>query len=388
MITTEAWILDRGAGGGGKGPRASPPLRLATYRFDEPDDSEVLVEPIYGSWEGNMTHAICRDPVDICEQRREDAVVIGNAGVVRVLRPGRSATGLREGDLCLVFCNGVPDASGYPVKIYGYDAPRTVGILAKRTKLHTKQLIRIPARTRGTLQQWAAFSLRYVTAWANWKAAFGCWRALQAERDHPNDWIWGWGGGVTLAEATLARLSGCRAAMISSDPDRLGLIHRLGLVPVDRRRFSGLDYDPARYEADAGYRDRYLDAEQRFLDTVWEATRGAGVSIFIDFVGAPVYRATLKALARPGVVTTAGWKGGMRLSSIRALECLGWHTHVHTHFARYHEGVEAVRFAERSEWMPDLDGHVYAWEEIARLANDQVRGEVSTYFPIFRVNPP
>ena len=65
-----------------------------------------------------MSHALSRSPVDICRQRREEKVVIGNAGVVRVLKAGDGVKSVREGDLCLVFCNGVWDEAGYPEKIY------------------------------------------------------------------------------------------------------------------------------------------------------------------------------------------------------------------------------------------------------------------------------
>src|ERR1044072_1714271 len=99
-------------------------------------EHEVLAEPIYGCWEGNMNHAFRRTPVDICRQRDEEEVVIGNAGGVRVLRTGRAVTSVVEVSLCLVFCNGVGDEFGYPKKIYGYDAPGTVGLLARQTKLH------------------------------------------------------------------------------------------------------------------------------------------------------------------------------------------------------------------------------------------------------------
>jgi D-arabinose 1-dehydrogenase-like Zn-dependent alcohol dehydrogenase len=111
-----------------------------------------------------------------------------------------------------------------------------------------------------------------------------------------------------------------------------------------------------------------------------------GVSIFIDYVGSPVFRATLKALARQGIVTTAGWKHGMTISTVRALECINRHQHVHTHYARYAQGRSAVRFAEDTGWIPQLNGHKeYAFDEIPQLAEDYSKGKCS-YFPIFRIN--
>jgi NADPH:quinone reductase-like Zn-dependent oxidoreductase len=293
---------------------------------------------------------------------------------------------IKEGDLCLVFCNGEWDDLGYPTKIYGYDAAGTVGLLAKRIKLNEKQLIRIPEHTRYSLPQWAAFSLRYITAWSNWKVAYGTWRLQLTKKDCDRPYVWGWGGGVTLAEVTLAKYVGCKVAMISSDDERLKLMNELGIVPIDRRKFCNLKFDPERYGSDPPYKKSYQAAEKVFLDIVDENTHSAGVSIFIDFIGLPVFRATLKALARPGVITTAGWKAGMRLSTIRAVECMSWHTHVHTHYARYCEAVEAVRFAEENAWMPGTKGDVYGWDDVPQLAQDYDGGRISTYYPIFQVN--
>jgi NADPH:quinone reductase-like Zn-dependent oxidoreductase len=390
-VTTEAWVLYRGPNGNGKangnGSRIDAPgahLRLESFTFPAPGENEVLVEPLLGSWEGNMSHAVMRQPVDICRQRGEDKVVIGNAGVVRVLKPGRQVTTVKEGDVCLVFCNGVWDEHGYPMKIYAYDAPGTVGVMAKRTKLHERQLIPLPSDSGIELDQWAAFSLRFITAWANWKVAYGAWR-IQTDGERAPQ-VWGWGGGATLAELLLAHLAGCKTAMISSQRERLKSIESAGIQAVDRGLFPDLCYDRERYLGCDEYRERYLSSERRFLRTVQESTDGQGVSIFVDYIGQPVFRATLKSLSRPGVITSAGWKGGMDLAVIRALECMSWHTHVHTHYARYSEGVEAVMFAVERGWAPPAARGTWAWEEIPELAREHALGRITSMFPIFRVN--
>jgi NADPH:quinone reductase-like Zn-dependent oxidoreductase len=384
-ITTEAWVIYRGTTNGSPGVIPAE-LRKEQFSFPGITENEMLVEPIYGCWEGNMTHAVERQPIDICEQRGEEKVVIGNAGVVRVLKTGSGVKSVKAGQYCLVFCNGVWDELGYPKKILGYDARGSIGVLARRMKLHERQLIPIPKQTKYTLQQWAAFSLRYVTAWANWKLAYGCYTLQFSERDRPPTFVWAWGGGVALAESQLARLAGCEVAMISSNDERLRLIKKSGIKAIDRRQFSNLDFNQERCRRDPE-RTAYQTAEETFLSIVKEHTRGQGVSIFIDFIGLPVYRATLKALARPGIITTAGWKLGMNLSSIRAIECMNWHTHVHTHYARYPEGLEAVCFAEEHGWMPPASEQVFAWDEIPALARKHADGALSTYFPIFQINP-
>jgi NADPH:quinone reductase-like Zn-dependent oxidoreductase len=382
-VTTEAWVLHAG-----KDPRKPEPAELIKEPFTFPDitEFEVLAEPIYGCWEGNMTHALQRKPVDICRQRGEEKVVFGNAGVVRILKTGSQVTTVNKGDLCLIFCNGVWDKFGYPEKILGYDAPNTMGVLAKQMKVHEKQVIQIPENSQYTPQQWAAFSLRYITAWANWKLAYGAWRLQMTEEDCPAPFVWGWGGGVSMAELALAKFNGCRVAMISSDDKRLKLISEMGIKPIDRRLFPNLDFDEQKYASDPTYKKAYLESEEIFLDLVKKNTLGLGVSIFIDYVGSPVIRATLRALARQGVVTTAGWKEGMKISSVRAIECIQRHIHIHTHYARYAQGRAAVRFAEDTGWLPTIDSEVYSWDNVPQLAADYASGKNSAYFPMFAIN--
>ena len=114
-------------------------------------------------------------------------------------------------------------------------------------------------------------------------------------------------------------------------------------------------------------------------------TDGKQVNLFIDFVGVPVLRATLKALARQGVIATAGWKAGMMVELVRASECIARHQHVHTHYARYKQGVDAVAFAEKNGWLPPLDGKVYSFEEVPQMFKDYADNKVG-WFPIFSVN--
>ncbi len=382
MITTDAWVLHRST------TRTRGALQLESVSFPAPRADEVLVEPLYGCWEANMSHALARLPIDVCEARGEDRVVLGNAGVVRVVDADPHVHGIHPGDLCLVFCSGLADAHGFPAKIFAYDAPGTIGVLARQTTLRIDQLIRIPEGSRHSLPQWAAFSLRYVTAWANWKVAHACWRAFGTDEQESAASVWGWGGGVTFAELQLARMAGFPTTMICSGAQRRRLLEDTGIAAVDRGQFSNLCYHPDRYATDAAYRELYQQAERSFLALVMERTAGRGVSIFAEFIGLPVFRATLKALGRPGIVTTAGWKHGMQVSSLRAMECMNWHTHVHTHYGRRGEAIEAVRFAEDRGWIPPIEDVQYGWEDVPQLAADYAAGRVAGYFPVFRIASP
>ncbi len=362
-ISTEAWVLPSVT----RRPKQAELIR-ETFTFPDIGRNEVLARPLYGCMEANMLHAFQRDPVELCHERNEDSIVLGNAGVVAVERVGSAVTRVKEGDSCIVFGNGVWDDQGYPIKIMGYDAPGTMGVLAKTMKLHELQLIGVPAGTSYSLQQWAAFSLRYVAAWANWRVAYECWQSQMQGVPPEQTIVCAWGGGVSFAQLGLAKRLGCRVMMACSHRERLQLLVDEGIDAIDRSQFNEDDF------------------EQGMLDAIAERTGGKGVSIFIDNIGTPVHRVTLKALARQGVMTTCGWKLGMRTPVARAIECLNRHIHVHTHFARYQEGLDAVEFADEHDWLPRHEKQVWSWEEIPTLFSEYASGNIWSYFPIFAVN--
>jgi NADPH:quinone reductase-like Zn-dependent oxidoreductase len=382
-VKADAWVLY--AGDDPKNPVPGDLVR-ETIEFPDIQDHEVLAQPLYGCWEGNMLHAVQRTPVDVCHQRKEEKVVLGNAGVVRVLQVGKDVRSVEPGQNAIIFCNGVEDKWGYPEKILAFDAPNTMGCLATRMKLTDRQVIPIPENTRHSMAQWAAFSLRYVTAWSNWELAHGVFRLLVHWDEMASPHVWGWGGGVTLAELDLARRHGCRTVMMSGNEIRLQTIVKTGVTPLDRRQFGPLSFDEKAYKADPEYREAYKTAEGRFLDTVREMTNNKMVNIFIDYIGGPVFRPTLKALAREGVITTAGWKEGMQLSTVRAIECIERHQHVHTHYARYPQGWKAVAYAEANGWMPIIDERIYTFDEVPELLDAYQNGRVNC-FPTFSIVP-
>jgi len=361
-ISTEAWVLPSAT----RRPNQAELIR-EIYTFPDIARNEVLVKPQFGCMEWNMLHALERDPTDICHDRGENSVVIGNSGVVIVERVGADVQSVSEGDVCIIFSNGVWDDMGYPIKVRAYDAPGTMGVLAKTMKLDERQLICVPEGSF-SMQQWAAFSLRYITAWANWRVAYECWQSQMTGVPPCDTVVCGWGGGVSFAQLDLAKRLGCQVMMACSHPERLELLSQYAIDAIDRRQFGDDEF------------------EQGFLATIADKTNGKGVSIFIDNIGTPVQRITLKALARQGVITTCGWKCGMRTQVARAIECISRHIHVHTHYARYQEGLDAVRFATEHGWMPPVGERVWGWDEIPTLFREYAAGNIPSYFPIFAVN--
>lgn len=382
-ITTDAWVLYRNES---ETPQPAE-LQREPYTFELTDD-DVLVEPIYGCWEANMTHALERDPIDICRQRGEEKIVIGNSGVVRVLEDSATHPHLKAGQLCMIYGDPFNDKYGYTLQVLGYDAPYTMGLFAKQSKVPPQCLIPFPEESTFTAKEWAAFCVRYVTAWENWRVSYGCWRVQMPNVDPADIHVWAWGGGVGLAQLALARAEGFQTAMVASSDQRLALIESMGIRPIDRREFAGLSYEPEKYQQDPDYRARYVAAERRFLEIVNDHTGGEGVSIFVDNIGLPVFRATTKALARQGVITTSGWKHGMKLTVLRAIECINRHLHVHTHGSHNDEVGKAMAASAGLEWRPPVaDDPVYGWDEIPQLAEDYAAGRIESYFPLYAINP-
>jgi NADPH:quinone reductase-like Zn-dependent oxidoreductase len=387
-IKTEAWILNKGE----KNEDSVSLFRKGIFSFDPISEEEVLVEPLFGGWESNISHALWRKPLDVCRKRGELKVVLGNSGVVRVIKTGSKVTRVKEGDLCIFFgfspsnrVNRLGFVDTYFA--FGYDEPGTIGMLAKQTKLVEHQLFPIPPHSKFSLHQWPMMSVRLSTAWSNWKVASGCWRAQVSKEEYPSPYVFGWGGGVALGELLLAKKQGFKVAMIASTDERLQFINNLGITPIDRRAFPDLNYDPEKYASDRDYRKKYLASLKVFRNTVNEITEGEGVSIFIENLGLAVYPATLRVLGRPGVITTSGWKEGMELDINRALESHFRHIHVFTHGFSLSEDRECVEYALENNWIPEDDPPVYDWDNIPQLVHDFANGKINSYFPAFQVNP-
>ncbi|MCY1014117.1 hypothetical protein OV079_53105 [Nannocystis pusilla] len=226
-----------------------------------------------------MTHSLQRRPIDICGQRRERRVVIGNGSVLRVLRAGADVRGIHEGAVGILMAVTCRTSSVTQILVQGYDAPGTVGVLAKRTKIAARNFLPLPLESQHRLEQWAAFSVRYLTAWSNYQR--GARRLSPADRRAP---------GPRAVRARLGRRLDPRGARAGPagrqphrdgdrQPQRLAELDRSGIGGIDRRAFADIEFDESRYHGDPGYREAYRASEQAFLATVRDFTGGRGAAI-------------------------------------------------------------------------------------------------------------
>ena len=358
MIETEAYVLKKD----------SSDLKRKTIHFSDLEDDEILALPVYGCFEANILHALQRVPVNINEDRAENEIILGNTGVLLIQDKGKNVSTVEIGDYAIYFGNGIPDSHGYPIKIAGYDAKGIMGNLAKKIKLKEQQVIKIPHNAQVSLKQWAAFSGRFVSAYSNWRQAFGCWKIQTfPERDPKNYSVFAYGGGVSYAELLLAKNAGFNVYMTISNDYRADLAKASGIIPIDRSHFK--------------------DFEKDFLSFVSEKTHGAGASIFLDNLGGTYTKIALKALGRNAVITSCGWKTGALLPISRTVECINRHIHVNTHYSNRMEAQEAINYALANNWFPVIDEkYSYCWEDIPQLILDYQNAKIPVYFPIYEIN--
>lgn len=371
MTITRAWFISS----------ETEELFEANFKLPALTSEEVLVEPIYGCWEANMSHAIQKWPIDICKKRNESRVIVGNGGIVRILKGGKDVKNLKEGDLCMLYSNGQMDQYGYPVKILGYDMPGSLGLLSKRSKFHYKNLIKLSENSKYTLQQWAAFSVRYTSAWANWRVAYNTFRVQVTLEKCQRPFIFAWGGGVSFAQCLLAQYFDCDTSMVVSGIDRINMLKKYGISPIDRAQYENF----FSQNEEAG-KEIYESEKNKFLQNINELSQNKEISILLDHIGGKTFPVSLRILGRQSVIATTGWKDGMKYTILRAVECINRRIHVHTHYASYDEVIDSINFSEKNGWIPPVDEYSYQWEEIPSLADLYNRGKLSTYFPIYEVN--
>jgi NADPH:quinone reductase-like Zn-dependent oxidoreductase len=130
-----------------------------------------------------------------------------------------------------------------------------------------------------SFEQGAAFPLTFETAY----------RMLVTKAAvQPGEWvlIWGIGGGVALAAFEICRALGARTVVTSSSPEKL-----------ERARTLGADLAVNHADGDV-------------VQTVKDATEGAGVDIVVETVGEATWERSLAAAGQEGRIVVCGATSG------------------------------------------------------------------------------
>src|SRR5262249_27710899 len=148
----------------------------------------------------------------------------------------------------------------------------------------------------------------------------------------------------------LARAEGHRAFFCSGTPARLAHLEKLGVEPIDQRRFN---------------RFASADDVKEFTKEVKRRTNGDGMHVVCDLLRGAVCPAGLAALAREGVNVSAGWQLGKKLTYDSAGLSVRQITLDHTHYETI-DGCNAATTLYGTVFRPTVHQEIYPFEDLPR----------------------
>ncbi|NRA07362.1 MAG: zinc-binding dehydrogenase [Myxococcales bacterium] len=319
------------------------------------------------SAEHNVDHAALADTMNIAEARG-GRIYPGNSAIAEVVEVGNEVQRFSVGDVVITHCNGEPDAQGYPLRIWAYDQPDSIGWYAEEAVVGEWQVIPAPLDCGLNLWEIAAMPLRAPTAHHLWRRAIGIFRlkVSQAQRAQLN--VLGFGGGVSELFLMLARHEGHNAIFCSGNPARRAHLEGLGIESIDQQAYN---------------RFASRDDVRAFNKQVKSMTGGEGAHIVCDMLRGPVYAAGLQCLARMGVNVSAGWQLDTSCKYNSANLSVRQITVDHVHYETV-DGANAATELYGKVFRPTVHEEIYAFEDLPR-AMEEMHQNTQTGIPIVRV---
>jgi NADPH:quinone reductase-like Zn-dependent oxidoreductase len=292
----------------------------------------------------------------------------GNSALGEVVEVGGQVTRFKPGDVVITHCNGEPDKYGYPLRIWAYDQPDSIGWYAEEAVVGEWQIIPAPLACGLSLWEIAALPLRAPTAYHLWRRAEGIFR-LKVSREHLAELnVLGFGGGVSELFLMLAHHEGHRAFFCSGSPERRAALEKQGIVAIDQKAFNRF----------AG-----RDDMKAFGAEVKKLTGGEGMHIVCDMLRGPVFPAGITAAARQGVNVSAGWQLNKTIQYDSAGASVKQLTLDHTHYETL-VGCAAATELYGKVFRPTVHREIYAFEDLPRAMHEMYLN-VQTGIPIIRV---
>jgi NADPH:quinone reductase-like Zn-dependent oxidoreductase len=328
---------------------------------------DVHLRILAASLEHNVDHAVLADTVNIAELRG-GKIYPGNSAVGEVVEVGAEVTRFKPGDVVVTHCNGEPDIYGYPLRIWAYDQPESIGWYGEEAMVGDWQIIAAPLACGLTLWEIAALPLRAPTAYHLWRRAHDIFRLKVPREKLARLNVLGFGGGVSELFLMQALHEGHRAFFCSGSPARREHLQRLGIEPIDQKAFN-----------------RFADADglKGFTKEIKRLTGGVGMHIVCDMLRGPVFTAGVAALAREGVNVSAGWQLDKRIAYDSAGMSVKQITLDHTHYDTI-DGCNAATELYGSVYKPTVHEEIYAFEELPRALRE-MHQNTQTGIPIVRV---
>ena len=342
-------------------------IRLDELELAQVGPSEVKLKILAVSAEHNVDHAALADTVNITELRG-GRIFPGNSALGEVVEVGERVTRFAPGDIAITHCNGEPDQYGFPLRIWAYDQPDSIGWYGEEAVVGEWQIIPAPLDCGLNLWEIAALPLRAPTAYHLWRRALGIYRLKVPREKQATLNVLGFGGGVSELFLMLAKSEGHRAYFCSGSADRRTHLEGLGIEGIDQKQFNRF----------AG-----RDDVKAFSKQVKKLTSGAGAHIVCDMLRGPVFPAGVAAQSRMGVNVSAGWQLDKKIAYDSAGLSVRQITLDHTHYETI-EGCHAATELYGRVFKPTIHEEVYAFEDLPR-AMAEMHANTQTGIPIVRV---
>jgi NADPH:quinone reductase-like Zn-dependent oxidoreductase len=342
-------------------------LKLDTVALRPMGPRDVHLKILAVSAEHNVDHAILADTINIAEARG-GKIYPGNSAVGEVLATGADVTSVKPGDVVVTHCNGEPDIYGFPLRIWAYDQPESIGWYGEEAMVGEWQVIKPPLDCGLSLWEIAALPLRAPTAYHLWRRALGIYRLKVPieRRAHVN--VMSFGGGVGELFLMLAKAEGHRAFFCSGSPERREFLAKMGIEPIDQKQFN---------------RFKSRDDVKAFTGHVRKLTGGEGMHVVCDMLRGPVFEAGLVAAAREGVNVSAGWQLARECTYNSANLSVRQVTLDHSHYETV-DGCRAATALYGAVFKPTVHKEIYAFEDLPRCMHEMFLN-VQTGIPIVRV---
>jgi crotonyl-CoA carboxylase/reductase len=342
-------------------------FKLDTLSLRDVGPSDVRLKILAASAEHNIDHAVLADTVDI-SATRGGKMYPGNSAVGEVTQVGSAVTRFKVGDIVITHCNGQPDKYGFPLRIWAYDQPDSIGWYAEEAVVGDWQIIQAPLKCGLNLWEIAALPLRAPTAYHLWRRALGIYRVKVTREKQSVLNALSFGGGVGECFLMLAKSEGHNAYFCSGTPDRRAALEKLGIKGIDQKAFN---------------RFKTKDDVKSFSKACKELTGGEGMHLVCDMLRGPVFEAGLTVAARCGVNVSAGWQLSQVVSYNSTLQSAKQVTIDHTHYETV-EGCAAATELYGKVFKPTVHKEIYAFEDFPRCIRE-MHDNTHTGIPIVRV---
>jgi crotonyl-CoA carboxylase/reductase len=342
-------------------------IKLDELELRKVGPNDVHLRILAASGEHNVDHAVLAD-TDSIAASRGGKIYPGNSAVGEVLGVGAEVKRFKPGDIVVTHCNGQPDAYGFPLRIWAYDQPESIGWYSEEAVVGDWQLVHAPLDCGLSLWEIAALPLRAPTAYHLWRRAIGIFRLKVADTKLRRLNVLSFGGGVGECFLMLAKAEGHHAWFCSGSPERRKALEAQGIRGIDQKAFN-----------------RFASREdvRAFQGEVRKLTNSVNMHIVCDMLRGPVFDAGLAVAARCGVNVSAGWQLSQQVSYNSTLQSVKQVTIDHTHYETV-EGCAAATELYGVVFKPTVHKEIYAFEDLPR-AMREMYDATQTGIPIVRV---